>query len=435
MKIDEHFRRLGFELYDAINGGKVDKHFTDFTAYFKDPVSGSLINEKRLIKLYRHVIETVPFYKQYYKDNSAENCFPVVEKTIIRKKYKLFVSSVYSNSNLRVATTSGSYGTPIKYLMTKEKYWRRFAEIIFFNRWTGYEIGMKHVLTRIIPKTKIKRFLENEIIIYPANIDESWLKDKCRMLERHKPSFLISYPSILSTLANYILLSREQCELNYIKGIIAISEPLLEDDRKIIEGVFGCPVLGRYSCEEFGVLAHECLAERRYHLNTASYKIELLDLNRDEPVKQGEPGRVIVTDFFSHAMPLIRYDTGDLAVIGKDCPCGLRTPVLERIEGRQAELIYDTAGRMVSPLALVTPIARTLEGILQFQFIQTGKKDYCLKMVTMPSYPYEKAGLIKEKLLKTLGKEAEIDFNYVDNIAPLPSGKRPYIINNYKKNI
>ena len=95
-------------------------------------------------------------------------------------------------------------------------------------------------------------------------------------------------------------------------------------------------------------------------------------------------------------------------------------------------MIYDTSGRMVSPLALVTPIARTIEGIFQFQFIQEEQKKYCLKIVPMATYPYDHAGLIKKKLLVLLGAEAEIDFEYVDSITPLPSGKRPYIINNYK---
>lgn len=209
---------------------------------------------------------------------------------------------------------------------------------------------------------------------------------------------------------------------------------MLEEDRRIIENAFNCPVLGRYSCEEFGVLAHECLPEKNYHLNTASYYFEILASDGDRPVQPGEPGRVIVTDLFSHAMPLIRYDTGDLAVLGKDCPCGLRTPVLERIEGRHTEMIYDTSGRMVSPLAMITPIARTIEGIFQFQFIQKEQKKYCLKIVPMSIYPYDRAGLIKEKLLAVLGPEAEIDFEYLESIKPLPSGKRPYIVNKYKAN-
>jgi phenylacetate-CoA ligase len=229
-----------------------------------------------------------------------------------------------------------------------------------------------------------------------------------------------------------MLANHGKYKLKSVKGIISISELLLDEDRKIIENAFSCPVLGRYSCEEFGVLAHECLSENNYHLNTASYIFEFLALDEDRPVTPGEPCRIVVTDLFSHAMPLIRYDTGDLAVLGKDCPCGLRTPVLERIEGRQTEMIYDTSGRMVSPLAMVTPIARTIEGIFQFQFIQTGQKKYCLKIVPMSFYPYDRAGLIKEKLLSILGSEAEIDFKYLDSIKSLSSGKKPYIINNYR---
>lgn len=430
MKISEHLRFLGFEVYDWLSGGTVAKHLEDLSFFFNDAISGDHINSARVAALLDHSSNSVSFYSGYKKIRSLEE-FPVIQKTDFKHNYDAMISTYFDREKLFTATTSGSYGTPTKYLMTIDKYWRRFAEIVYFNRWAGYEIGMRHALTRTIPKSKFKRLLENEIIIYPANIDEGWLADKWSLLNKHKPSFLISYPSILMAMAGYILRNQLEDITKYIKGIVSISEPLLDEDRRIIENAFGCLVLGRYSCEEFGVLAHECLLERKYHLNSASYKIEILALDGDRPVMPGESGRVIVTDLFSHAMPLIRYDTGDVAVLGKDCPCGLRTPVLERIEGRQTEIIYDTKGRMVSPLAMVTPIARTIEGIFQFQFIQKGQKKYCLKIVPMRTYPYDRAFLIKEKLLTVLGPEAEIDFEYLDSIKPLPSGKRPYIINNY----
>jgi len=140
---------------------------------------------------------------------------------------------------------------------------------------------------------------------------------------------------------------------------------------------------------------------------------------------------VVVTDLYSQAMPLIRYDSGDLAVFGEPCSCGLDTPVLDRIDGRVTEVIYDTKGRMVSPLAVVTPIARTLEGILQFQFIQQDVKKYLIRLVVFSSFPKAEVSRISDQLKSRLGEDAEIRYEYVDSIQPLPSGKRPYIINEH----
>ena len=43
---------------------------------------------------------------------------------------------------------------------------------------------------------------------------------------------------------------------------------------------------------------------------------------------------LVVTPFFNFAMPLIRYDTGDIAVAAAACPCGRCLPKLSRIVGR-----------------------------------------------------------------------------------------------------
>jgi len=200
MRLNEHLRFLGFKVYDWFNGGKVAKHLGDLSSFFNDSVSGGHNNSIRLSELLDYSVENVSFYSGFNNYKSLEE-FPVIQKTDIKNNYDSMISTHFAREKLFMATTSGSYGTPLKFLMTKEKYWRRFAEIIFFNRWASYEIGMRHALTRIIPKSKLKKFLENEIIIYPANIDESWLKDKWFLLNRHKPSFLISYPSILLAMA------------------------------------------------------------------------------------------------------------------------------------------------------------------------------------------------------------------------------------------
>src|SRR5690606_35186909 len=109
----------------------------------------------------------------------------------------------------------------------------------------------------------------------------------------------------------------------------------------------------RYSTEETGVLAHQCRTAGGHHLNTASYVFEFLKLDADIPAEPGEPARIVVTDLFSYGMPLIRYDIGDVGVLGADsCSCGCQLPVLLEIQGREVEQVYDVVGQRVSPFAI-----------------------------------------------------------------------------------
>ena len=211
-----------------------------------------------------------------------------------------------------------------------------------------------------------------------------------------------------------------------------MSEALSDRTRAALYQVFGCPVLSRYSTDELGLLAHECIGASHHHLNIASYIIEVLSLDSDEPVSPGELGRVIVTDPFSHAMPLIRYDTGDLATLGDACPCGLPGPTLQRLEARVVEEIVGTDGQRISPFVISNAIEDLEdEDIAQYQFVQQGDKSYELRLVTLPSLHQEE--FVRCRLLEILGADAELELIYVQQIPPLPSGKRPYIINEWRQ--
>lgn len=63
---------------------------------------------------------------------------------------------------------------------------------------------------------------------------------------------------------------------------------------------------------------------------------EIID-DRGEPLPDGTPGRLVITTFGSHGMPLIRYDTGDITFMVSDaCPCGRTSqrigPILSRTQ-------------------------------------------------------------------------------------------------------
>jgi phenylacetate-CoA ligase len=53
----------------------------------------------------------------------------------------------------------------------------------------------------------------------------------------------------------------------------------------------------------------------------------------------GVPGRVLVTSLHNSAMPLIRYDIGDVAELGEPCDTGLSWPVLNKVNGRLRDSI------------------------------------------------------------------------------------------------
>lgn len=426
----EQIRKRGFQISDLLQGRKISPHLQELLTYSTDFNFPNKLSQDRLEKLLSHACRTTGFYKSYSGTVELKK-FPVIEKKTIKDNYDAFISTAYRRKTLATTTTSGSYGTPMLFYRTPEKKARHFAEIIAFNSLAGYELGMKHAYCTVFKKSPIKVLLQNEVQLFTGKMDKIWLENSRHILKNDNIRFMVGYPSTLGVLADYCMSKDDHAGCFKLVGIVMTGETFDNSSREKVQHLFGCPVLSRYATLETGVLAHECGFGGMHHLNLASYQVELLDLNEDNPVKVGETGRVVVTDYYSHAMPLIRYDTGDLAVLGINCSCGCKNHLFERIEGRRLETICNDRSEKVSPLKIINIISRTLTGIEQFQFIQCDRNRYNLKLCVQKNFAYDQIDLIIFALKELLGVRSNISVDYVTFIPPRPSGKRPIIVNKY----
>jgi phenylacetate-CoA ligase len=218
--------------------------------------------------------------------------------------------------------------------------------------------------------------------------------------------------------------------LTDVKSIISMSESLNNYTRETLQKYFGIPVVSRYSNLENGIIAQqETDNTDRYLINTGSYIIEILDMECDNYSKPNQPGRIVVTDLFNYALPMIRYDTGDVGTISED-PNRPGNLFLSTVEGRKLDLLYDTKGNLVSSYIVYKNMWQYTE-ILQYQLIQEGKKEYVFRINTDTKFNREEK-LINE--FKTyLGRDADFRIEYVSEIPLLASGKRKKIVNNFIK--
>ncbi|MDW7656231.1 MAG: hypothetical protein SCM11_03545, partial [Bacillota bacterium] len=54
----------------------------------------------------------------------------------------------------------------------------------------------------------------------------------------------------------------------------------------------------------------------------------------------GQRGRVVLTNLVNTIQPLIRYEMNDIIELGEACPCGSRFRVIERIIGRNDDVLH-----------------------------------------------------------------------------------------------
>ena len=211
-----------------------------------------------------------------------------------------------------------------------------------------------------------------------------------------------------------------------------MSETLNDYTKQTIEKYFGVPVYSRYSNLENGILAQQVPGSgHRYLINTASYLVEIFKMNEDRPAAAGELGRIIVTDLYNYAMPMIRYDTGDTGALS-NYDDGKSNQYLETVEGRRLDLLYATDGSLVSSYIVYKNMWQYTE-ILQYQLVQYGEKDYLFKINMEGAFAKEEKLIAEFK--QYLGHDANFKVEYVDEIPLLASGKRKKIANTYHNTV
>ncbi len=418
-----NFRKSSFFIFDALYGGRVRRNLSDLRAFARmDEMQRHGIIKRRREDLLRHAAATTKFYRGMAGEEEWSR-WPVVTKRVLQERCDDFVSDAYRKKKLVEKWTSGSYGTPMRVLFSRDKWARRNAEVIYFNRRAGLEVGEVYLHVSTDKKSGFHRWRKNTIVLDATRMDAAWLEETVRVLQENQGRVIVGFTSALLALAEY---ARDHAPAGSIRlgGAVSAAEPLPDYARRCIGEVLGCEVFNRYASTETGVLAFTSNGHEELEVNRSSYVVEVLAQDEDRPVRAGEQGRVVVTDLYSHAMPLIRYDIGDMAVAGESDAWGVKS--LSRVEGRLIEAIDDPAGARVS-WAAIYDIFHDATTVLQYQFCQMDDADYRIYVIRRDGFQSRDEQKLREKLVALLGQHARLDFAYVDNIPALPSGKRPAI--------
>lgn len=413
-----------------LNKGSVRKAYKDIEKYY---FSENKNVDEKIENLLRHSKETTEFYKEQ-KDFNINN-YPVVNKRILIENYDKILSDKFKNQKLHTMSTSGSTGTPFTVVQDKIKRSRVIAAVIFFGKQCGYTFGERQMFLRVwvksIKKSGLKKFLQNMIPVDISKLDDEKLEEIEQILvSDHKISNILSYASTLEKLSKYLVKKDHVSNDFSVKSIISGSEVLQDETRENLKKIFGCNVVSRYANEENGILGQDCIdSNNEFHLNYADYYFEFLKLDEDVPAEDGEMARIVITDLYNYAFPMIRYDTGDLAIVG-EATCKNKGKVIKEIFGRKVDLILNPKGEALSPHMITNNMWGT-EKVKQFKFTQVDKAEYKILLNVEDGFDSEK--VLLEKFQKLLGEDALIRFEYTNEIPVLNSGKRKYIENLYNK--
>ena len=417
--------RADFWQADFERGGVIRTQYEEIKRVLNDHDSQWV--EERLIDIKQHAIANTEFYKNFHVTDS----FPVVNKTMLTENQNACTATKGFLTPTHISSTSGSTGTPFSVVQDFKKRSRTIADLKVFGELCDYPSHERMVFFRVISsklhRTPEQEDRENIYYIDSSDLDDMHLEEMKQVLLEKQPRIVFSYSSTLVELAKYIQRTGIPQGSFSMKSVLTGGEGISDENRQLLESVFGCTVYRRYSDMELGILGQDSGNGSAYVLNWGSYYFECLKMDSDEPEEPGEAGRIVITDLFNYAFPMIRYDTGDLGVM--DNFDKTQFPKLKEIFGRVRDCVYSTDGRLISP-AKISVMMWGAEGIKQWQVIQEEKDKYILKLNC--ERRVDETALIG-KFVELLGRDASIEIKYVDEIPVTSSNKRRAVICNYHK--
>ncbi|HSQ58145.1 MAG TPA: phenylacetate--CoA ligase family protein [Gemmata sp.] len=384
----------------------------------------------------QHAWDTVPYYRAAWgragvhpgdvKSLADLEAFPILTKADIRRHERALVSSAFDVANLRVKRTSGSTGVPLTIYCDEGAMQWKAACTIRSDEWSGWRLGQRVAKVWGNPeyrhfglKGRLRNFFfDRAVYLDTLNLSDERIAEFAGAIRRHRPGLIFGHAHSLYLLA----CSLKKTGVMDVRpnGIISTAMLLHDWQRAAIEKVFGCKVTNRYGCEEVSLIASECEEHRGLHVNADSIYHE---------VPGGGTGKLLVTDLTNRAMPLIRYEIGDVVEMSdRRCKCGRGLPLIERIEGREADYVLTPAGRLISGISLTENFALLIPGTAQVQIVQESLTELRIRLVADEEFGPASRRKIGELVEETFGPEVRYDVELVDAIPQEPSGKYRFCI-------
>lgn len=432
MGINGKLRREYYWLKDKVtNDGMVRSQYKDIRFILDNPKQGMEKVHSYLSDLIAYAPEHAPFYKEYAGQTFEQ--FPVINKKTCLDHYDLFLSDEFRDQPLHHMSTNGSTGVPFTIVQDPRKRSRVIAELKAFMYLCNLESHESMLFLDALSAKNRKKswwdcWKENIWWFDVFQFEKRDIEQMIAFIMKHPSKVLLAYPSAMKCITGYAEKDKRLAQSG-VETIITAGESLGSDLRQAIKKLFGgkCKVLSRYSNQEMGILAQESEEEAGFRLNYGSYYFECLKMDSDEPAEEDELGRIVITDLFNYAYPLIRYDTGDIGKMVRYKEKGL-FPVYNVIWGKKNDILYSCEGVPVIPDA-IDDMFFGLQSIEQWQIEQKSLEEFVIYL-KMKNQNSQIEQMILRKFRRLVGNAENINIKVVEDIPELEGGKKRFIICN-----
>ena len=425
-------------------GGRFGEHCRDFRERDSwTATDWSAWQTDRLRVVLRRASESVPHYRDHWSDRAREAAregvlegVPLLEKDPVRADPQRLVDPTAGGGGRLAFHTSGSTGTPIASLWTRDELRASMAvREVRSAGWAGVSFGRPRATFsgRISvpdpdspgPYHRVN-LAERQIYFSPFHLSPATAPQYVDALRRHQTQWLTGYAVSFHLLAQFML-EQGLAPPPDLRAVITTSEKLTGAMRATMSRAYGCPVFEEYSTVENVLFASEC-ESGSLHVSPDIGVVEILD-ESGAPCPPGVVGEVVATQTFRRLQPFVRFRLGDLASwSGEPCACGRVLPVLAGVDGRVEDVVIGLDGRR---MVRFHGIFIDLDGVREGQVVQERRDVIRVRLVPEAGLG-DRGGserrdaverVVRERFGQRLGHDMGIEIDWVESIERTRAGK------------
>ena len=359
-----------------------------------------------------------------------ESKVPILKKEVYKSSPASFLSRKPSWFDLSWYT-SGSTGSPTKFWVN----WRQavLEQAVVFRhwKWHGYRFRDTCAMLRSYSPKEGEPLIKyswalNTFYYSPFHMDDKHMEEYYNHMRSKNVKYLRGYPSSIKIFAEFC--QKKGYTIPGLKFILTASEVLSQDDRSYIEHVFGVQIGNHYGLAEQIVMFGNCSESSILHNYNEYGYCELI------PTDEQNIYRIIGTNLHNHLMPLLRYDTGDLAYVrpGIQCSCGREGVQVEAIIGRHDQLLVDSNGLRIPTVNFYT-LMEYFTDLTAWQLVQN--KDLLIVLCVVQGLSEMRKKEVETEILLGLNSRLQnssftYEVKFVKSLVKIKEGKTPILVKN-----
>ncbi len=411
------------------------------------------VQAKRVSQLLLHAERNVPYYRDVFSGNKIVKGgkvdltqfrqVPELTRDLLRSEFERLKSDDLASRAWYKNSSGGSSGEPVSLLQDHDYHVTDMATMEMHYGWAGRGSGEPFVklwgsdrdvmLGTLGWRNKLSNFMRNQTFLNSFNMRISDMRHYVRRIQKIRPVMIEAYAESIYELARYM--NASNIRISGVKNVITSAGTLYPFIRDEIEHAFGCPTLNRYGSREVSNIAGERVAGAGLEVFNYTHLVEVVN-NQGEPCAPGEEGDVLVTCLTNFAMPIIRYRIGDRAAVGT--AVSEPTPSVERLEtvtGRTMDAFIREDGSTIPGYFFVhfLGVVHNASWLKKIQIIQKDYSVISIKLVTAARPPGGALEEIRSSLQRVMGPTCRVDFEFVDSIQTLSSGKYRYTVSQVQR--